>query len=160
MPDDKKKERTVCKRRADTGRNFDTCSQAEELHSPVKTRVEVLAGPDKKAVQTPTKGKRIAREYPESSAGFLRDADLQNRTPADLWMMVNEIYARHSHIFVNAEKKKHFSRQQWYTPKNHVDWSMLTTIEKANIKIIRKYQTSQNQRTTAALGDTPTFQLL
>jgi hypothetical protein len=91
---------------------------------------QMLAGPDKKAGQSPTNGKRLAGEYPESSAGFLTEADLQDRTPAELRMMVNEIYARHSHIFVNAEMKKHFNHQPWYTPRHRVDWSMLTAIEK------------------------------
>ena len=72
---------------------------------------QVLAGKAKKAVQVPATGKRLPGEYPESSAGFLTAADLQDRTQVELRMMVNEIYARHSHIFVNADMQRHFSRQ-------------------------------------------------
>jgi hypothetical protein len=99
-----------------------------------------IAAPAQQAVPVLPAAVRPPGQYPEASARLLTDADLRPRKAAELRMMVNEIYARHSHIFKSAGLQKHFRRQSWYQAKQQVKWSMLTTVEQTNIKTIRKYQ--------------------
>jgi hypothetical protein len=108
--------------------------------APVTRRAQRVVAPAPNAGTILPPAARAPGEYPEASTGLLTEADLRHRTATELRMMVNEIYARHSHIFKSAGLQEHFRRQSWYAAKQQVDWSMLTSIEQTNIKAIRKYQ--------------------
>lgn len=99
---------------------------------------------EKKIVPPPKKAAELPGDLPEASARLLSAADLEKKTAGELRIMLNEIYARHSHLFKSADLQEHFSRQPWYTPKQPADWSMFSDIEKANIGLIRKYLSTRN----------------
>ncbi len=104
--------------------------------APAKKEKKIIP-PQKKAAELPG-------DFPEASARLLTATDLEKKTAGELRIMLNEIYARHSHVFKSVDLQEHFSRQPWYTPKQPADWSMLSDIEKANIELIRKYLSTRN----------------
>lgn len=78
--------------------------------------------------------------YPQASIRFLTSADLSNQNKHDLKIMRNEIFARHGYIFRTPEMKSYFAAQRWYKPLyNNVD-SQLSSIEKANVELIKSYE--------------------
>lgn len=79
-------------------------------------------------------------KYPEASSRELTVADLEKMSPAEINIMLNEIYARHGHIFVGRAMQKYFSAQPWYKPSRQVGWGLLTDPEKANVRLIKKYR--------------------
>ena len=54
--------------------------------------------------------------------------------------MRNEIFARHGYIFKTQEMKSYFSLQSWYSAQYNDVTSMLSSIEKQNIEVIKKYE--------------------
>ncbi|MCF6291041.1 MAG: YARHG domain-containing protein [Desulfobacterales bacterium] len=74
--------------------------------------------------------------YPEASTRLLTETDLAGLNAAELKLMRNEIFARHSYIFTSSALKKHFAEQPWYTPRFKEVYSRLSAMEKANIKLI------------------------
>lgn len=78
--------------------------------------------------------------YPEASQRLLTDADLVGKSKLDLKMMRNEIFARHGYIFKTKDMKEHFEHQYWYEGKYNDVSSMLTSIEKKNVELIKKYE--------------------
>lgn len=78
--------------------------------------------------------------FPEASTRYLTDSDVSNLSSWDLKIMRNEIFARHGYIFKTDDMWRHFNAQSWYTGSyDNVD-RFLTDIEKANIKLIQKYE--------------------
>jgi hypothetical protein len=61
-------------------------------------------------------------------------------TKYDLKIMRNEIYARHGYIFKTGEMKSYFAEQSWYRGQYDDVTSMLTSIEKQNAELIKKYE--------------------
>ena len=58
----------------------------------------------------------------------------------ELRLLRNEIYARHGYIFKAQDLKNHFSQQAWYKPERTDVNSMLSAIEKENIKLIESLE--------------------
>jgi hypothetical protein len=46
----------------------------------------------------------------------LRAGDLRGKTPWELDLMRNQIYARHGYEFRRADLSSHFKKQEWYAP--------------------------------------------
>ncbi len=78
--------------------------------------------------------------YPQASQVLLSPSDLSSFSRYDLKIMRNEIYARHGFIFKTPEMKSYFSQQFWYKGQYNNVTSMLSTIEKQNIELIKKYE--------------------
>lgn len=73
-------------------------------------------------------------------------ADLQGKILGELDVMRNEIFARHGRRFNRADLQEHFNRQPWYAPQYSPDEfpdSLLTPIERQNVKFILEYQNQQ-----------------
>lgn len=64
--------------------------------------------------QVPDAGRPDARPLYYDRA--VTDADLDGRSPADLALMRNTIYARAGRTFKNAKLRAHFTAQPWYRP--------------------------------------------
>ncbi len=80
-------------------------------------------------------------KYIIASERYLIDDDLRNLSKNELKIMRNEIFARHGYIFKkNGQMDKYFSRQKWYNPQHKDVKSLLTQIEKENIKMIIQYE--------------------
>jgi hypothetical protein len=53
----------------------------------------------------------------------------------------NTIYAKYGHIFKSTELTEYFSQFSWYHPEKTVSDTMLSSIDKINLEIIKKYET-------------------
>jgi hypothetical protein len=74
-------------------------------------------------------------KYLQSSIKKLDKIDLQKYSKKELLIMRNEIYARYNYIFkTNSEMKNYFNNQTWYNSQLPSVDSLLTDIEKYNIK--------------------------
>ena len=65
--------------------------------------------------------------------------DLENKTPEQLKIMRNWIYARHGYIFKTPELSDYFSQFPWYKPTTTVAPN-LTKLEQANVAMIKSYE--------------------
>lgn len=78
--------------------------------------------------------------YPEASTRKLTSSDLNYLSSYQLKIMRNEIFARHGYIFKTTDMKNYFSNQRWYDPRyNNVD-NLLTSTEKQNIELIKRFE--------------------
>lgn len=80
--------------------------------------------------------------FPESSTGFLTDAQVAALTPEELRIARNEIYARHGYIFNKEDLKNYFESKSWYsgTRTEMVSDTELNEFELANRDLIAKYE--------------------
>lgn len=78
--------------------------------------------------------------YPEASARQLTERDLAGKSPEELSVMKNEIFARHSYIFKTEQMREYFNGQPWYKAEFSDVFPELTEIERSNIDFIADYQ--------------------
>ncbi len=78
--------------------------------------------------------------FPEGSERLLVEEDLIYLSPRELKIMRNEIFARHGYIFKTSDMINHFRGESWYRPMYNDVSSMLSSYEKANIKLIKLYE--------------------
>ncbi|MEZ4240751.1 MAG: YARHG domain-containing protein [Myxococcota bacterium] len=62
--------------------------------------------------------------------------DLEQMTLRELSLRRNTIYARAGNRFVKPWLRKYFARQPWYTPRDPVDLSVLTAVDRQNAALI------------------------
>lgn len=101
--------------------------------------------PEKDAAQNTNNYKQNTGIYLYTSERLLTDDDVINMSQSDLRVMRNEIYARHGLIFQSADMKNYFSAQPWYTPQYDNVIDMLSSIEKNNIALIKRYENFQGE---------------
>lgn len=79
---------------------------------------------------------------PESNQRLLTVDDLRNRTPDELRLMRNEIFARHGKVFKDQSLAQHFATQPWYhsNPALSSMKGLLSAIEEKNIAFILAYE--------------------
>ncbi len=78
--------------------------------------------------------------FPETSERYLKASYLYNLSQWDLKVMRNEIFARYGYIFQTDDMRNYFSGQSWYTPRYSNVNKMLTTVEKANVELIKSFE--------------------
>ena len=100
----------------------------------------ILANAQKHAPRPQTQSRYVPGIYPEGSTRQLRVSDIEGLTSWDLKVMRNEIYARLGYIFKTDDMKNYFNEQNWYNPRYNNVESMLTALEKKNIKFIQSYE--------------------
>lgn len=83
--------------------------------------------------------------YPSDTVYITAD-ELQYYTKDQIYLMRNEIYARHGYIFDSQNLQNYFSAQPWYMPNPNYNDSMLNAVEKANIDTIVNYEKTQGWR--------------
>ena len=81
-----------------------------------------------------------AGKYPLTSTKKLKESDVENMKPADLRIMRNEIYARHGYSFKVTDMRDYFDKQDWYMPTAVDITTQLTTLEKNNAALIKRYE--------------------
>ena len=79
-------------------------------------------------------------KFPEGSERRLSEFDLSRLGSRDLKIMRNEIFARHGYIFKTADMINYFSGESWYRPLYHDVTHMLSSIEKANVNLIKSFE--------------------
>lgn len=81
---------------------------------------------------------------PDSSDRKLTKSDLDGLSSDQLRLARNEIYARHGRMFNDSELQSYFDAMSWYVPttapEDFNDQQELSKIERANIKLISKYE--------------------
>lgn len=71
----------------------------------------------------------------------LKKEDVENMYKRDLEVMRNAIYARHGYSFKNREMRYFFDNNvAWYIPFSTDVTKELTTLEKKNIELIKRYE--------------------
>lgn len=71
----------------------------------------------------------------------LKKEDIENMYKGDLEIMRNSIYARHGYSFKNRKVRYIFDRYvDWYMPLVTDVRSMLTSLEKENIDLLKRYE--------------------
>ncbi|MFM7636789.1 MAG: YARHG domain-containing protein [Crocinitomicaceae bacterium] len=79
-------------------------------------------------------------KFPEGSDRRLSEYDISGLGSRDLKIMRNEIFARHGYIFKTTDMINYFSRESWYRPLYHDVTPMLSSIEKANVNLIKSFE--------------------
>jgi len=83
-------------------------------------------------------------------------SDLESKTPAELRLLRNEIYARHGRQFKSADLRKYFSKQPWYKPDPQFKGSRLSEEERElAYKILKIEQAGKIKKTEAAAVKKP-----
>jgi hypothetical protein len=75
-----------------------------------------------------------------ASNTLLTKEDVQNLKRSDITIIRNTIYARHGYSFRNKPLRVFFERQNWYIPIHTDIRTKLTDKEKANIKLLLRYE--------------------
>jgi len=78
--------------------------------------------------------------YPNSDKRYLTESDLNGRTPWELTIMRNEIYARHGLPFKRKDLQHYFNKKSWYRIDPNYTDSKLNKYERQNSLFIREYQ--------------------
>lgn len=108
-------------------------------YSPDDARYETGGDSEPYVEPTPTNNKSVGK-YPFTSQRLVTTSDISGKSKAELKIMRNEIFARHGYIFKTQEMKSYFSLQSWYSAQYNDVTSMLSSIEKQNIEVIKKYE--------------------
>ena len=90
--------------------------------------------------QTTVHGTPIAEKYDFVSERLLTEDDLKGLSKEELKIMRNWIFARHGYKFKTANMQEYFNAQDWYVGVNDDVSSMLSSIEKKNIELIKRYE--------------------
>ncbi len=87
---------------------------------------------------------------PESNSRILEAQELSGMTKAELRIARNEIYARYGWRFESEELADYFEGKAWYVPGENVDDTILSDVERANIKLI-----TEMEQTAPGAAETP-----
>lgn len=79
----------------------------------------------------------------DSSTKRLKENDVKKLSRVKCRLAKNEIYARHGRLFQDKSLQKYFDKKTWYSgyiKPEDFDESVLSKIEKANVKLLAKYE--------------------
>ena len=83
-------------------------------------------------------------DYPETAIRRLTYTDIVGKSKRELRIMRNEIYAQHGYRFGKSDLRNYFNKKSWYksstTNGTYLYNSKFTSIERYNVKFIRKYE--------------------
>ena len=68
------------------------------------------------------------------------ESDLSALSAKDLTYLRNSVYAKHGFVFNSQELNSYFKQFTWYRPNSSVTESVLNSVEKANVELIKSYQ--------------------
>lgn len=75
--------------------------------------------------------------FAKSSTALLTEAEIDSLSRYELYMAVQEIYARHGKKFSDVILSQYFNRQEWYRPyEKNFSQESLSEIEEANIRLL------------------------
>lgn len=83
--------------------------------------------------------------FPDSKTKYLTEADLEDKTQYQLWLMRNEMFARYGYLFRNPRLASYFVRQTWYKPMHgkssrFIYASLFSDVEQRNAEFIYRYE--------------------
>lgn len=112
---------------------------ASPNNTPIKNQTTEQTANGKTGNHTSTSNS-VPGKYPEGSTRLLTADDLTGKSPWELKVMRNEIYARHGYIFKNTELRDYFEKQAWYKPVSEDVTDLLSKVEKDNAEFLKRYQ--------------------
>lgn len=81
---------------------------------------------------------------PDSNTRYLSDSEAAALGAEKIQLAINEIYARHGRVFINADNSAYFSSKSWYQPvQGKTDAQIeaeFNEYEKANLDLMNKYR--------------------
>lgn len=120
-------------------------AETAKKQSQAKTAAKTNKNTGKTAAQSkPVINTNVASNayiYPTDTTLLTTD-QLKTLSRADLALIRNEIYARKGHIFTTDKYISYFSGKTWYTPSKTIYWADLNSIERANIRLIKDYEST------------------
>jgi uncharacterized membrane protein len=78
--------------------------------------------------------------YPQASDRLLTVYDVNGRSPYELKIMRNEIFARHGYIFKTDDMRTYFNNTSWYRPMYYDVNDKLSDVERQNVDLIKKFE--------------------
>lgn len=81
--------------------------------------------------------------FSDSSEKRLKENDVKKLSSAQCRLAKNEIYARHGRLFQDESLQNYFDKKSWYSgyiEPDDFDESVFNKTEKANIKLLAKYE--------------------
>jgi len=69
---------------------------------------------------------------------MITEAELQGRSKAEFRVMRNEVYARHGRVFQSPDLHDYFTQKPWYSQNPDYSDSLLSDVDKENIRIIQE----------------------
>lgn len=87
--------------------------------------------------------------FPNASRRKLGSSEVKNLSCVSLWVMRNEIYARHGRPFQNSSVRQYFQGQSWYHVDDEYalpldDSARLSQVERANVQMLIGVEKSKN----------------
>ena len=83
---------------------------------------------------------QTAGDHPECSTRLLTEDDVNNLLKDELWVMRNEIYARHGYSFKLRAARDQFDNKDWYMPIATDVRKSLSAIELKNQALIKRFE--------------------
>lgn len=83
----------------------------------------------------------------------ITEEDLQGRTLRELSLLRNTIFARAGNTFRRPWLDKHFRAQDWYQPKEAIDTSKITKIDKDNARKISEHDAAITREELTKMRD-------
>lgn len=74
-----------------------------------------------------------------------KENQLTDKSPEELNLLRNEIFARHGHVFKNEGLHDYFSQKIWYNPIDDNTSIILSSVEKQNIEIIKNAEKNKQK---------------
>jgi tetratricopeptide (TPR) repeat protein len=68
------------------------------------------------------------------------ETELQGRSKAELRVMRNEVFAHHGRVFQSADLQDYFAKKPWYKQNPSYTDSLLTDVDKENVRIIQEHE--------------------
>ncbi len=81
---------------------------------------------------------RSVESYLTPADRMITGDELQGKSKAELRVMRNEVYARHGRVFQSADLHDYFAQKPWYSQNPGYSDSMLSGVDKENIRILQE----------------------
>ena len=78
---------------------------------------------------------------------------LRGKSPSELRIMRNEIFARYGYIFKSEDLRDYFTSKKWYKPTSDNVNGLLTEIDKKNIELIAEFEKNEANEFTSVVYD-------
>lgn len=112
---------------------------SEKIDTIVETQTDSTTVPETYYQETYRSAGDVITKI-NSSTKKLTENDLKNLKKLELEILRNTIYARHGYTFKKKSYRQFFDSVEWYIPVSENVDAKLTTLEKANIKLLERFE--------------------
>ena len=130
------------------------CSKKNDPPKPAPSAAPPVASAAPSASSSPP-ADAAREEAPLHYTRKIEPADLEGRSLKDLALIRNTVFARAGKRFRKPWLHEHFSRQPWYQPKDVVDETRITALDRENANAVADYESAlgrpELQRRVAAV---------